>query len=146
METNKNDFYQDLRTRIRDWIGTDKGKTQKFADLIMTAPDLFHLLCKLSLDEKVSVAHKAKLAGAIAYFVSPVDFIPEALTGPIGYVDDIAIAALVLNSIINDTDEELIKAHWAGDGDILNVIKRILEVADHMVGNGLWKAIKGRFS
>src|SRR5690554_5989082 len=130
----KEDFYHNIRERMRKWLESDEGKKNKFAEYLMFAPDLFHLLCKLSLDAEVPVKEKAKLAGAIAYFVSPVDLIPEALTGPIGYVDDIAVAALVLNSIVNNTDKAIVQKHWAGDGDVLNVIQQIIKVADEMVG------------
>ncbi len=106
---------------------------------------LFHLLCKLSLDENVSGSDKAKLAGAILYFVSPVDFLPEGILGPAGYADDIAIAAYVLNSVVNHTDPEVVRKHWAGDEDVLKVIKQILDVADKMVGGGLMKKIRRKF-
>jgi uncharacterized membrane protein YkvA (DUF1232 family) len=111
----------------------------------MFATDLLHLMCKLSIDPDVSVKDKAKLAGAIAYFISPLDLVPEALVGPIGYVDDIAIAAYVLNGIVNNTDPEVVKKHWAGEGDVLENIKNILKVADDMVGSGLWEKLKGMF-
>lgn len=142
----KDDFYQNFRGRMHEWIKSDDGKVHKFADILMFGPDLFHLLCKLSIDENVSVTHKAKLVGVIAYFVSPVDIVPEGLIGPVGYVDDIAIAALVLNNFINDSNPELVQKHWAGDEDVLKVIKQILEVADNMVGSGLWGKLKGKFS
>lgn len=131
---------------MRKWLESDEGKKNKFAEYLMFAPDLFHLLCKLSLDPEVPVKEKAKLAGAIAYFVSPVDLISEALTGPIGYVDDIAVAAVVLNSIVNNTDKTIVQRHWAGDGDVLKVIQQIIEVADEMVGSGLWSKIKKGFN
>ncbi|MHC0037930.1 YkvA family protein [Pseudoneobacillus sp. C159] len=141
----KEDFYQSFRRRMQEWKISEDGKINKFADILMFGPDLFHLLCKLTVDENVSVADKAKLAAAIAYFVSPVDLIPEALTGPVGYVDDVAIAAYVLNGIINNSSPEIVQKHWAGDEDVLKVIKQILEVADNMVGTGLWKILKGKF-
>jgi len=128
--------------KIRNWLESDAGRHNKWAEYLMFAPDLFHLLCKLSLDPEVSTREKAKLAAAIAYFVSPIDLIPEALTGPIGYVDDIALAAYVLNSIVNNTNKDIVIKHWAGDGDVLNVIQQILKVADEMVGSGLWRKIK----
>ncbi len=106
------------------------------------APDLFHLLCKLTIDKDVPVVEKAKLAFTIAYFVSPVDLVPEAIVGPAGYVDDIALAAFVLNSIINKTNPKVVTKHWAGDKDVLLVIKEILKVADEMVGSGLWRKLK----
>ncbi len=51
----------------------------------MFAPDLLHLLCKLTIDEDVPVKERAKLAAAIAYFISPIDLVPEAIVGIIGY-------------------------------------------------------------
>jgi len=135
------DFYQDLRQRIRRWLDREGG-ANKWSEYVLLAPDLFHLLCKLSMDPEVPVKHKAKLAAAIAYFVSPIDLMPEAIMGPTGYVDDIALSAYVLNSIINSTDAEIVTKHWAGESDLLGVIQQILKIADEMVGSGLWKKLK----
>jgi uncharacterized membrane protein YkvA (DUF1232 family) len=142
MVDQKKDFYQDLRSKMRDWLKTKEGMDSKWGEYLMFAPDLFHLLCKLSIDKDVPMKEKAKLAGAIAYFVSPIDLLPEALIGPLGFVDDISLAAYVINSIMNKTDPEVVKKHWAGEEDILEVVKKILKVADEMVGQGLWKKIK----
>ena len=142
MVDQKKDFYQDLRVKIREWLKTKEGMDSKWGEYLMFAPDLFHLLCKLSIDKDVPVKEKAKLAGAIAYFVSPIDLLPEALIGPLGFADDISLAAYVLNSIMNKTDPEIVKKHWAGEEDILVVVKKILKVADEMVGQGLWKKLK----
>ena len=140
------DFYQNLRAKFRDWLESDTGKSHKYAEYLMLAPDLFHLMCKLTIDPAVETKDKAKLAGAIAYFVSPLDLIPEAIVGPVGYVDDIALAAYVLNGIINNTDPAVIEKHWAGESDALESIKGVLKVADDMVGSGLWKKLKGLLS
>lgn len=146
MENNtpmqEGDFYQKLREKFRKWASSKEGKTNKWTEYLLFAPDLFHLLCKLSIDKNVPAKQKAKLAGAIAYFVCPIDLIPEAIVGPVGYIDDIALAAYVLDSIINKTGPSVVKKHWAGDQDVLEVIQHILEVADEMVGSGLWKKLK----
>jgi len=143
MSIEREDFYQRLRKKLRDWAETEAGKNYKYAEYLLLVPDFFHLLCKLALDKDIPVKEKAKLAGAIVYFVSPVDVIPEALVGPVGYIDDLALSAYVLNGIINKTDPEIVLKHWAGEGDILALIKRVLEKADEMVGSGLWKKLKG---
>jgi len=143
--SNQEDFYQNLRTKIREWLQDEQGKTNKWAEYLMCAPDLLHLICKLAIDPDILVADKAKLAGVIVYFISPVDLIPEALTGPPGYVDDIALAAYVLNGIINRSDPAIVKKHWAGQGDVLQLIQQILAVADEMVGSGLWNKLKRQF-
>ena len=139
---SNDDFYKKLRIKIRDWLKSDEGKNNKFAEYLMFAPDLFHLLCKLSIDKDVPAVEKAKLVGAIAYFVSPADLIPEVLSGPLGYVDDIALAAYVLNSLVNNIDEEIVKRHWVGDENVLNLIQQILNVADTMLGGGIWEKLK----
>ena len=142
MNKQESDFYQKLRNKIRDWAHSDDGKANKWTEYLLYAPDLFHLMCKLVLDKRVSSKNKAKLAAAIAYFISPADLIPEAIFGPIGFVDDIALAAYVLNVIINETDSSIIEEHWAGENDVLPIIKKILAVANEMVGSGVWKKVK----
>jgi len=146
MTSQNPDFYHDLRAKFKTWIHSDEGKNHKWSEYLLAAPDLFHLLCKLSIDKDVPIKEKAKLAGAIAYFVSPIDLVPEAIVGPIGYVDDISLAAYVLNQIVNNTDPEIIKRHWAGEGDVLELIKDILERADKMVGSGLWRKLRDMIS
>lgn len=142
MANQNSDFYQKLRKDIRKWVKSKTGKNNKWAEYLLLAPDLFHLLCKLTIDKNVPIKEKAKLAFTIAYFVSPIDFVPEAIVGPAGYVDDIALAAYVLNSIINKTSAKVVTKHWAGDKNVLVVIKEILKVADEMVGSGLWRKLK----
>jgi uncharacterized membrane protein YkvA (DUF1232 family) len=142
MAVQNPDFYHELRAKFKTWLDSEEGKNHKWAEYLLAAPDLFHLLCKLSIDKDVPISEKAKLAGAIAYFVSPIDLLPEALIGPLGYADDVSLAAYVLNQIVNKTDPEVIQRHWAGEGDVLELIQRILERADEMVGSGLWRKLR----
>lgn len=142
MVNQEGDFYQTLRTKMKEWQNTKEGSSHKWADYLMAAPDLLHLLCKLSFDKDVPVKDRAKLAVAIAYFISPIDLVPEAIVGVIGYTDDIVLAAYVLNSIINNTSVEIVEKHWAGDIDVLHLVQEILRVADEMIGSGLFKRLK----
>jgi uncharacterized membrane protein YkvA (DUF1232 family) len=135
------DFYQLVRARITEWLKS-KGAGFKYAQLLLLAPDLLHLLTRLVLDQRIPAAQKAPLGAAIAYFLSPVDLLPEAILGPAGYVDDIALAAFALSRLINAGHGAVAKELWAGDGDLLESIQRILEVADEMVGSGLWERLK----
>lgn len=41
---------------------------------------------------------------AVVYFFSPIDALPEALFGPFGFIDDLAVAFLVGNQIIRGGD------------------------------------------
>lgn len=138
------DFYQALRARITAWLES-KGKGFKHARLLLLAPDLFHLLTRLALDRRIPASEKATLGAALAYFISPLDLLPEALLGPAGYVDDVALAAFVLSRLINAGHGAVAKELWAGDEDLLESVQRVLEVADEMVGSGLWERLKTHF-
>jgi uncharacterized membrane protein YkvA (DUF1232 family) len=142
MSDPNRDFYQRLREQVRDWLDSETGKSHQWSEYVMMAPDLFHLLWKLSTDPDVPASDKVKLVGALAYFISPIDLIPEAVVGPVGFVDDIALAAYVLNGVVNHTDPAVLRRHWAGEDDVLEVLRRILAAADRMVGSGVWKKLK----
>jgi len=135
------DFYQELRSRIKEWAARE-GKDSKALRYILMAPDFFHLLCRLMFDTRVPTIEKAKVGSAVAYFVSSVDVLPEGLVGPAGYIDDVSVAAYVLNSILTSVPPEILKEHWAGDGDVLENIQEILGVADELIGSGVWKKIR----
>ncbi len=138
------DFYVKLRHKIIHWLDSKSGKSSQWARYLIWAPDLFHLLWKLSFDENVPNKEKVKLVAALAYFISPIDLIPEAIFGPVAFTDDIALAAYVLNGLVNHVDPEIIRKYWAGDEDVLLVIKKILLAADRMVGQGLWNKLKAK--
>jgi uncharacterized membrane protein YkvA (DUF1232 family) len=140
----RDDFYQTLRSRIATWL-KERGEGFRHAQVLLLAPDLFHLMCRLALDKRIPVAQKAQLAGAIAYFASPIDLVPEAIVGPIGYVDDVALAAYALNKLINAGHGAVAQEHWAGEGDLLSLIQQVLAVADEMIGSGLWERIRSSF-
>ncbi len=145
MNERQSDFYQKIRKDVKHWLNDNLGKENKWADYILVAPDLFHLLCKLTADSEIPSNKKLKLVAGIAYFISPIDLLPEAFLGPIGYLDDIAVTAYILNDIINEVDPQIVRNHWAGEQDILDLVKTILANADKMIGSKLWNKIRKRF-
>ncbi len=135
------EFYHKLRRTIKIWAGGEQSQTNRYLDFILAGPDLFMLLSRLARDERMSREDRAKLAGAAAYFVNPLDLMPELLLGPPGLIDDIALAALVLHDVLETTDPAIIREHWEGNTDILELIRRILAVADTMVGGPVWRQL-----
>ena len=145
MNKRQSDFYQKIRKDVKHWLNDNLDKDNKWVDYILAAPDLFHLLCKLTADSEIPSNKKLKLVAGIAYFISPIDLLPEAFLGPIGYLDDIAVTAYILNDLINEVNPQIVRNHWAGDSDILDLIKTILANADKMIGSMLWEKIRKRF-
>jgi len=141
MNKAQRDFYQDIRIRIGDYLDQHN---LPYGDLLMMAPDFFHLIVKLSLDPRVDNRKKAKLVFAIAYFISPIDLMPEMFFGPIGYMDDLALAAYILNDFINNNETDILYEHWAGPSDVLASVQNILTLANNFLGEGLWKRIRNK--
>lgn len=56
-----------------------------------------YLLYYLMTDEEMPAGAKAVIAGALAYLVLPMDFIPDLL--PVGYADDFAAVLTALKAV-----------------------------------------------
>jgi uncharacterized membrane protein YkvA (DUF1232 family) len=140
-ESKETQFYSKLRRTVKIWAGGEKGRASQYTDFILAGPDLFILLTRLSQDSRVSRTDRTKLAGAAAYFINPLDLIPELILGPPGLVDDIALSAYVLHDVLENTDPTIVRDHWEGNVEILDLIRRILAVADTMVGGPIWRRL-----
>ena len=138
-------FYAKLRNKTSAWLESNTKVSDKWKEFIFIVPDIFYLLTKLIRDPDVPQSKKIKLASVIAYFISPMDLLPEAILGPIGYLDDVALAAYILNDLINTIDPQIVKRNWIGSVDILYLIKNILANADNIIGKGIWNKLKARF-
>jgi uncharacterized membrane protein YkvA (DUF1232 family) len=113
-------FDQLLKEDIADYEG-------RHDDLIYQAPAFYRLLTYLLDDPRLPRSLRPLVLAAIAYFILPVDIIPEELEGPYGYVDDIWLCAFVADRVRQEigTDEILI-SHWDGEGAILPLMEEIL--------------------
>lgn len=142
MDDAHSDFYRRLRRRIKVWAEKEENRSYEWLEWLLLAPDLFHLLICLLTDSDVPKKEKVKVAAVMAYFISPVDLLPEALFGPTGFLDDIVLTAYALNGIVNRTDARIVKKYWAGESDVLMTIQTILENADRMIGSGLFRRLR----
>ena len=119
------DFYEKLRRKLVDFTKKKNGKDRKFIAILLFVPNLFHLLVSAMLDKDIAPKHKALISAGIAYFMLPLDFLPEGLLGFGGFVDDIIVATFVINTLINQLGVAAIEKHWAGDQQLLHVLQMI---------------------
>lgn len=103
------------RTERLEWLG----------HALKAIPDLGKLLVKLTRDPRVPTKNKLIFGGVAAYLFLPIDFIPDFIPG-IGQIDELALIALGLDAMVNRVPPEVVAEHWDGDGDVLDVIRRIL--------------------
>ena len=101
-------FYDRVRGSIQEYIDRKSAVLGKTAEFLLLVPDMFMLLWRLTTDSRVTGKNKVLLGSAVVYFILPFDLIPEAVVGPIGYLDDLVFAAYALNTILRDTDPEVL--------------------------------------
>lgn len=131
-------FYDVLRKRIDRWVNKRGGRLGAVGvDVLLLAPDLFVLLVRLSLDRSVPASTRALLGGAIGYFVLPFDLFPEGVLGPGGFVEDLVLAAAILNHALSDELEPLAEKYWSGPQKVRTVLRDLVQSANALLGEGL---------
>lgn len=142
-------FHQQLQREVELYLDKDgiyKSKKEviqgKVREYLLLIPNFFLLLYNLLLDKRVSPENKAILAIAITYIISPLDFLPEVLFGPLGYLDDLVVAVLALNRILNHTSLKVVREHWRGEKDILLLIQEIIKNSQDFLDQKIWQKIK----
>jgi uncharacterized membrane protein YkvA (DUF1232 family) len=135
-------FYDRMRASIRRYLD-DKGKAvSTSSEYLLLAPDVFVLLWRLVNDARVNTKDKLMLGTGIAYYLFPLDIMPEALLGPVGYLDDLVFAVFLLNRMLKDTDAAILRDHWSGTDDVLSMIRNVLGAADKLVGKDFLSRFK----
>ena len=135
-------FYDRLRGSIASYLERKGSAVGKAGEFLLLVPDVFILLWRLTTDRRVQGKHKVLLVSGLAYYISPIDFMPEAILGPIGYLDDLVFGVYILNKVLADTDISIVREHWSGSEDILDSIQRVLGAADGLVGSKFVAKIK----
>jgi uncharacterized membrane protein YkvA (DUF1232 family) len=79
--------------------------------MFRSAWDRVVLAWHLFSDERVSWVAKLIPVLVIGYLISPVDFLPEIVTGPLGLLDDLTILILGLNWFIQVAPRDIVQEH-----------------------------------
>ena len=79
---------------------------------------------KLMFDNRVSLLTKLIPVATVAYVLSPVDFIPEIVFGPLGAFDDVGIILVGLTLFMQASPPDIVQEHLRamragrGGGDV----------------------------
>jgi uncharacterized membrane protein YkvA (DUF1232 family) len=91
--------------------------------LLRALPNLIRLIAKLVGDPMLPRAAKIALAAAMVYLASPLDLIPDFIP-LVGYLDDLMLAAVLVDGLLNYVDRTLVLKYWPGTADSLERIAR----------------------
>jgi uncharacterized membrane protein YkvA (DUF1232 family) len=126
---------------------TDRNERKQARSTLRAAfaliPNFLKLLYRLFKDKRVPMTEKALLVGAIAYVVSPIDVLPDVIPF-IGQVDDLYLIALVTLRLLNRTGDEILREHWDGSGDLVNVVDKIAGAARYVLPQRVQRILLGR--
>ena len=93
-------------------------------DLLLALPRLARMLVSLAADRDVPTAAKVILAALAVYLVSPVDLIPDFIPW-LGYLDDVLLAAVVVDGVLGMLDRALLLRYWPGTADSLERVAAV---------------------
>jgi uncharacterized membrane protein YkvA (DUF1232 family) len=110
---------------VPDSILPPSGEGRRLSSGWRVLPDLVKLVGRLLRDPRVPRRAKITLALAAAYAASPIDLIPDSIPF-VGWADDILLLMLALESLIDRAGPELVREHWDGPGDVLELLRELL--------------------
>ncbi|HLX09779.1 MAG TPA: DUF1232 domain-containing protein [Thermoanaerobaculia bacterium] len=136
-------FYDRLRPRVLETIERRAGRLPEDVVIaLLLAPDIFILLVRLVMDKEVPRRARLLIGGAIAYWISPIDLLPELFLGPIGYLDDLVVAVAVVAQVFTGDLEPYARKHWTGRQDLHVVLHDISAAAHGLLGSALHARLK----
>src|SRR6184192_2520529 len=100
----------------------------RMKNLLMFLPNMVILCLKLMVDKRVPRTERALFAAAVIYAVVPFDFIPDMIPF-VGQIDDLFLIALTVLRLIDRTDDLVVREHWRGGGDIVQLAESAATIA-----------------
>lgn len=117
-----------VKSAPRAAAATAISTAQRMKDALAYFPQMVRLCANLLMDERVSKTEKALFASALLYAVTPFDFLPDFIPF-VGQIDDAYLVALTLLRLVNRTDAAVVREHWRGKGDIVELAESVASIA-----------------
>jgi uncharacterized membrane protein YkvA (DUF1232 family) len=126
---------------IRDM--PDLKLRSRMTNLLLVIPNLLLLCTRLMVDPRVPAKERLLVAGAIVYALVPLDFIPDMLPF-IGQVDDAYLIALTLLRLMSVTEPRVVREHWRGGGDVVELIGATALIAARLLPKKIRRVLTAR--
>jgi uncharacterized membrane protein YkvA (DUF1232 family) len=104
----------------------------RMKNLLMFFPNMIILTSKLMIDSRVPRTERALFAAALIYAIIPLDFIPDMIPF-VGQIDDLFLISMTLLRLVDRTDDVVVREHWRGGGDIIQLAESIATVAPLLI-------------
>ena len=101
---------------------------RRMKNLLLFIPNMVMLCARLMTDSRVPATEKALVAGAVIYAIIPLDFIPDMIPF-VGQIDDSYLIAVTLLRLVDRTDARVVREHWKGGGDVVELLESMAQMA-----------------
>lgn len=136
-------FYDTLRDRFISRVEEKGGKLSRSAmEALLLVPDVFILLVRLTMDRDVPQTVRTLAGGALAYFLVPIDVLPEAFLGTGGFLDDVVLAAVVLTHAFGDEAAPFVDRYWSGRQEWRSALHDLSQSAATLLGENLYQRLR----
>ena len=112
-------------------------------NLLLFVPNTVLLCGRLMTDSRVPRTERALVAGAIVYAIIPFDLIPDMIPF-VGQIDDAYLIALTLLRLMDRTDEQVLREHWNGGGDIVQLVEATAMIAGKLLPKRIRRVLTSR--
>src|SRR5438105_1467283 len=125
---------------------TRKSKVElksRMKNLLMFFPNMVILCARLMVDSRVPRTERALFAAALIYAIIPFDFIPDMIPF-VGQIDDLFLISITLLRLIDRTDDRVVREHWRGGGDIVQLAESVATVAPLLIPRRISRVLLSR--
>ena len=111
---------------------SDSNLRSRMMNLLLFIPNLVLLCARLMVDPRVPAKERLLVAGAVVYALMPLDLIPDMLPF-VGQIDDAYLISLSLLRLATVTDPVVVREHWRGGGDVVELIGATAMIASKLL-------------
>jgi uncharacterized membrane protein YkvA (DUF1232 family) len=116
---------------------------RRLKNLLLFIPNMIMLCARLLADSRVPMTERALVAGAIIYALVPLDLIPDMLPF-VGQIDDAYLIALSLLRLMERTDPNVVREHWKGGGDVVELVGGAATLASKFLPKPIRRVLTAR--
>lgn len=117
--------------------------SRRLKNLLLFIPNMLMLCARLLTDPRVPATERALVGAAILYAIVPFDLIPDMVPF-VGQIDDAYLIALTLLRLMSKTEPDVIREHWRGGGDVVELVGAAANLAGKFLPQRIRRVLTSR--
>lgn len=119
-----------------------RSPAQLLGEAAMAVPRLLQTLVALMRDPRVPSRRKLVAGVVVAYVVSPIDVLPDAIPF-LGRLDDVVLVAAAIDLLLDAAPPDVVEEYWRGSEDSLEIVSGLARFIGGMVPRPVRRLLRG---